>query len=65
MYNILTLNKIAKCGTSKFDTAKYTVGDSVENPTGIMVRSAVMHDMEFGADLLAIGGLPRWRIPLR
>jgi len=55
MYNILTLNKIAKCGTDKFDTTKYNVGDSVENPTGIMVRSAVMHDFEFGADLLAIG----------
>lgn len=55
MYNILTLNKIAACGTDKFDAAKYTVGDSVENPAGILVRSAVMHDMEFGADLLAIG----------
>lgn len=55
MYNILTLNKIAKCGTDKFDAAKYTVGDAVENPTGILVRSAVMHEMEFGADLLAIG----------
>ncbi len=55
MYNILTLNKIAELGTSKFDKAKYTVSDSVENPTGILVRSAVMHDMEFGSDLLAIG----------
>ena len=55
MYNILTLNKIAACGTEKFDKAKYTVSDSVENPTGILVRSAVMHDMTFGADLLAIG----------
>ena len=54
MYNILTLNKIAACGTDKFDKAAYTVGDAVENPTGIMVRSAKMHDMEFGADLLAI-----------
>ena len=55
MFNILTLNKIAKCGTDKFDAAKYTVGDAVENPTGILVRSAVMHEMKFGADLLAIG----------
>lgn len=55
MYNILTLNKIATCGTDLFDKANYTVGSEVENPTGILVRSAKMHDMEFNADLLAIG----------
>ncbi len=54
MFNIQTLNKIAAIGTDNFDKAKYTVGDAVENPTAIMVRSAKMHDMEFGADLLAI-----------
>ncbi len=54
MYNIQTLNKIAAIGTSRFDTANYTVGDEVANPTAIMVRSAKMHDMEFGTDLLAI-----------
>ncbi len=55
MYEIQTLNKIAACGTDLFDTAKYTVSDSCENPTGILVRSAVMHDMTFGDALLAIG----------
>ncbi|MGN1480306.1 phosphoglycerate dehydrogenase [Porcipelethomonas sp.] len=54
MRNILTLNKIAAVGTKKFDSSKYTVGDSVENPDAIMVRSAKLHDMEFGSDLLAI-----------
>ena len=54
MYNIKTLNKIAACGTDIFDKAAYNVGDSVENPNAIMVRSAKMHDMEFGSDLLAI-----------
>ncbi|MCR5122227.1 MAG: 3-phosphoglycerate dehydrogenase [Ruminococcus sp.] len=54
MNNVLTLNKIAACGTSIFDKNNYTVGDAVENPTAIMVRSAKMHDMEFGKDLLAI-----------
>lgn len=54
MYDILTLNKIAKCGTDAFDQAKYTVADAVENPDAIMVRSAVMHDMQFGNKLLAI-----------
>ncbi len=54
MNNVLTLNKIAACGTNIFDKNTYTVGDSVENPTAIMVRSAKMHDMEFGKELLAI-----------
>lgn len=54
MYDILTLNNIAKCGTDAFDKAKYTVADAVENPDAIMVRSAAMHDMQFGNKLLAI-----------
>lgn len=54
MYNIQTLNKISKYGTDNFDTAKYTVADEVANPDAIMVRSAAMHDMEFGSNLLAI-----------
>lgn len=54
MYSILTLNKIAAVGTDKFDSSKYTVGDEVSNPDAIMVRSAKMHDMEFGSNLLAI-----------
>lgn len=55
MYKIQTLNKIAAIGTDNFDKSKYTVADSVENPDAIMVRSAAMHDMEFGSNLLAIG----------
>lgn len=54
MYNVQTLNKIAACGTDIFDKNNYTVADSVENPDAIMVRSAAMHDMEFGSNLLAI-----------
>jgi D-3-phosphoglycerate dehydrogenase len=54
MYNIQTLNKISKYGTDNFDTAKYNVADNAENPDAIMVRSAAMHDMEFGSNLLAI-----------
>ncbi len=51
--NILTLNKIAACGTDRLG-AGYNVGEAVENPDGIMVRSASMHDMEMPASLLAI-----------
>ncbi len=54
MNNILTLNKIAACGTDKFDTAKYTCGDAVENPIAIMVRSAAMHDMTLDDNTIAI-----------
>lgn len=51
--NILTLNKIAACGLEKFG-GQYTVGDGVQNPDGVLVRSAAMHEMELPASLLAI-----------
>ena len=54
MKNILLLNKIAKVGTDNLDPAVYNIGDSVENPMGIMVRSANMLDMEFNKELLCI-----------
>ncbi len=54
MHNILTMNKIAACGTDLLDKSKYTVSDSVENPAGILVRSASLHEMEMPSNLLAI-----------
>ncbi len=51
--NILTLNKIAACGTDRLGSG-YTVGDAVEAPAGVLVRSAAMHDMAFPSSLLAI-----------
>lgn len=54
MNNILTLNKIAACGTDKFDKEKYVCGDNVENPIAIMVRSASMHEMELDNNTIAI-----------
>ena len=54
MKNILCLNKIASCGTDKLDKAEYNVGTEVAAPDAIMVRSAAMHDMTFGPELLAI-----------
>ena len=53
MYDILTLNKISKTGLERF-TDEYQYGDAVENPQGIMVRSASMHEMEMPQSLLAI-----------
>lgn len=54
MYNIQTLNKIAACGTDLLDKSKYAVSDGAANPDAILVRSAAMHDMELGSNLLAI-----------
>lgn len=53
MYKIQTLNKIAKIGLNVFDD-KYTCGDEIENPDGIILRSFNMHEMELPASLLAI-----------
>ena len=52
--NIKLLNKIAKVGTDKLDTTLFNVGEDVEAPYGIMVRSANMLDMEFNPELRAI-----------
>ena len=54
MKNILLLNKIAKIGLDKLDTAKYNIGENVDAPEGILVRSASMHDMAVPASLLAV-----------
>ena len=51
--NIQLLNKIAAVGLDQFDDS-YQVGENIENPDGIMVRSAVMHEMEFAPSLKAI-----------
>ncbi len=51
---IKLLNKIAKVGIDNLDKTKYEVSEFVENPDAIMVRSAVMHDMPLGDNLLAI-----------
>lgn len=53
MYNIKLLNKIAKVGTDVFDE-NYTYGEDVQSPDAVLVRSASMHEMQFGDNLLAI-----------
>ena len=50
---IQLLNKIAAVGLAQLG-AGYEIGDTVENPDGVMVRSAAMHEMEFGSNLKAI-----------
>ena len=53
MYKVKTLNKIAKVGLDIFDD-KYTYGDEVENPDGIILRSFNMHETELPESLSAI-----------
>lgn len=53
MFKILCLNKISPIGTKRFGE-NYTFSPEVENPDGVLVRSASMHDMAFGENLLAI-----------
>ena len=54
MVNVLTLNKIAACGTDLFDKARYAFAEDMADPDAILVRSASMHEMELPANLLAI-----------
>ncbi len=53
MYDILTLNKISQIGLKELDS-KYTVSDACENPDGIIVRSAAMHEFDFSEKTLAV-----------
>jgi D-3-phosphoglycerate dehydrogenase len=53
-YKILTLNRISERGLARFAGAPYEVGDHIEAPDAILVRSADMHAMTLPATLLAV-----------
>ena len=52
-YKYHCLNPIAACGLDNF-TADYTKTDDVNEADAILVRSAVMHEMELPAALKAV-----------
>ena len=54
MKKIKLMNRIAAVGTDRLDRKVYEVGEAVEAPDAIMVRSAALHDLEFNPELLAI-----------
>ena len=54
MYEVLTLNKIAKCGLDKLDSNLFNISDDVQNPDAIILRSFSMHDMELADSLKAV-----------
>ena len=53
MYKYHCLNPISEIGTQEF-TEEYAPISNVDEADAILVRSAVMHDMEFGKNLKAI-----------
>ncbi len=54
MYNIQTLNKISQLGLDQLDSKEFVISTECDNPDGILVRSADMHQMELGSNLRAI-----------
>ncbi|MBR3416322.1 MAG: 3-phosphoglycerate dehydrogenase [Clostridia bacterium] len=54
MAQIKLMNKIAAVGINQFDRSLYDVTTEADDPDGIMVRSANLHEVEFGKNLLAI-----------
>ncbi len=55
MYKIQTLNAISDVIHTQLSADLYTVSKEEPVPDAILVRSAAMHDMTFGKELLAIG----------
>ena len=53
MFKVNYLNKISEKGTALW-TDKYTTTENADEAEAILVRSAAMHDMEFGNELMAI-----------
>lgn len=53
-FKIQTLNKISARGLSRLP-GNYQVGDAVDNPDAILVRSHNMHDMDISPSVQAIG----------
>lgn len=54
MYRIKTLNKISDVVFAHLDKQSYTISEDPGRCDAILVRSALMHDMQFSSDLLAI-----------
>jgi len=54
MYKVNLLNNIKSQRLELFDCEKYEVGVELENHEALMLRSAKLHDMIFGSELLCI-----------
>jgi D-3-phosphoglycerate dehydrogenase / 2-oxoglutarate reductase len=54
-YRILSLNNISPRGLERLPAARFAVAADLDQPDGILVRSADMHKMTIPASVLAIG----------
>ena len=54
MKKILLLNKISSSGLNLFNKEAYQLGDNIDNPDAILVRSASMHELTVNNNLLAV-----------
>ncbi len=54
-FKIKLLNNIAKVGLDGFDKNRFEFSKEESDPDAILVRSADMHEMQFGSRLAAIG----------
>lgn len=54
MFKILTLNPISPIIHDSLSAGTYTVSDKEPTPDAILVRSAAMHDMPLGDELMAV-----------
>lgn len=54
MHEIKTMNNIARAGLNVLAAKGLLVNNDAANPAGLLIRSAKIHDMEFGENLVAI-----------
>lgn len=54
MFRVQTLNQIAEKGLQVFTEERYEVGDRINHPDGILLRSYSLHQEEFSKALKAI-----------
>ena len=54
MFKIQTLNAISQAGLRHLDPQQYQVGEDVENPDGIILRSYEMHGLDLPQSVLGV-----------
>jgi D-3-phosphoglycerate dehydrogenase / 2-oxoglutarate reductase len=54
-YRILVLNHIAGTGLQRFDATRYSIGNAVDDPDAILVRSRDLHGTTIPQSVCAIG----------
>ena len=54
MFRVQTLNQIAEKGLQVLSGEHYEVGERMDHPDGILLRSYSLHQEEFSKDLKAI-----------